>query len=79
MKRIDLENHFYDQSLIDALAGRTMPPRYDAKTDVIHWTDNITMPQGALLQKLLDVGEKRLELMDRQGITQAVLNCSPGA
>lgn len=37
------------------------------------------MPQGVLLQKLLDVGEKRLELMDRQGISQAVLSCSPGA
>lgn len=79
MRRIDLENHFYDQSLIDALASRTMPPRYDAKTDIIHWTDNITMPQGVLLQKLLDLGEKRLELMDRQGISQAVLSCSPGA
>lgn len=79
MKRIDLENHFYDQSLIDTLASRTQPPRYDAERDTIHWTDNITMPQGILLKKLLDVGEKRLELMDQQGISQAVLSCSPGA
>ena len=79
MRRIDLENHFYDQSLIDALAARACPPRYDSKTDVIHWTDNIAMPQGPLLKKLLDVGEARLSLMDRQGITQAVISCSPGA
>lgn len=26
MRRIDLENHFYDQSLIDALAARACPP-----------------------------------------------------
>ena len=25
MRRIDLENHFYDQSLIDALAARACP------------------------------------------------------
>ena len=78
MRRIDLENHFYDECLIDALSGRAVPPRYDAKADVIHWTDNITMPQGVLLKKLLEVGEKRLNLMDQQGISQAVLSCSPG-
>ena len=54
MRRIDLENHFYDHSLIDALAARACPPRYDSKTDVIHWTDNIAMPQGPLLKKLLE-------------------------
>lgn len=79
MRRIDLENHFYDQSLIDALAVRTCPPCYDANSDIIRWTDHITMPQGTLLKKLLDMGEARLELMDRQGISQAVISCSPGA
>ena len=79
MRRIDLENHFYDQSLIDALAVRTRPPCYDANSDIIRWTDHITMPQGTLLKKLLDMGEARLELMDQQGISQAVISCSPGA
>lgn len=79
MKRIDLENHFYDQSLIDALAAQATPPCYDPNADVIHWSDNVSMPQGKLLQILLEVGEGRLALMDKLGITQAVLSCSPGA
>lgn len=79
MKRIDFENHFYDQCLIDALAVRTDPPYYRADTDLITWSPSITMPQGALLEQLLEVGEKRIELMDRLGISCAVLSCSPGA
>ena len=37
------------------------------------------MPQGELLQRLLEVGEHRLSLLEQQGITHAVLSCSPGA
>ena len=79
MIRIDLENHFYDQSLIDALTAQAAPPCYDPSADVIHWSDNVSMPQGKLLQTLLEVGEGRLALMDKLGITRAVLSCSPGA
>lgn len=79
MKRIDLENHFYDQCLIDALAKRTECPLYIPSDDLIRWTDAISMPQGPLLQTLLEVGEERMALMERRGITHAVLSCSPGA
>ena len=79
MKRIDLENHFYDQCLINALAERLEPPCYLPSDDLICWTDAISMPQGPLLQTLLEVGEERLALMERRGITHAVLSCSPGA
>ena len=79
VKRIDLENHFYDQCLIDALGRRKEPPRYDPANDRILWTANIQMPQGELLQRLLEVGEERLALLEREGITHAVLSCSPGA
>lgn len=79
MKRIDFENHFYDQCLIDALAARTEPPYYRADTDLIHWSDSITMPQGELLKQLLEVGEERIALMDELKIDCAVLSCSPGA
>lgn len=75
---IDLENHFYDQSLIEALTVREEPPLYDPKTDLIHWSKNIFMPQGQLLKKLLDVGNERMTLLDRLGITHAVLSTSPG-
>ena len=72
MKRIDFENHFYDQSLIDALTARTEPPYYRRETDLITWSDSITMPQGILLKRLLDVDGGRLALMDQLGIDCAV-------
>lgn len=56
MIRIDLENHFYAPCLIDALAQRSQPPFYDRATDQIHWTEDVCMPQGELLQRLLEVG-----------------------
>ena len=79
MKLIDFENHFYDQCLIDALAARAEPPYYRRDTDLITWSSSVIMPQGPLLQKLLDVGEGRLALMDELGIDTAVLSSSPGA
>jgi hypothetical protein len=36
------------------------------------------MPQGALLPMLLDIGEKRIQLMDKLKIDAAVISCSPG-
>ena len=72
MIRIDLENHFYAPCLIDALAQRSQPPFYDRATDQIHWTEDVCMPQGELLQRLLEVGEHRLSLLEQQGITATV-------
>lgn len=79
MKRVDLENHFYDSSLIRALEGRDTPPYYRPAEDSITWSDTVRMPQGKLLPLLLDMGENRLALMDRLGIDTAVISCSPGA
>lgn len=78
MERIDLENHFYDQSLISALATRSIPPIYHQDTDVIQWTESINMPQGKLLEKLLEIGEERIKLLNRENVNKAVLSCSPG-
>ena len=80
MKLVDLEHHFYDRSTIDAMEAREGKgyPYYNAKEDLIHWNDLLTMPQGPLLKRLLDVGEARLEMMDRLGISTAVLSCSQG-
>jgi len=79
MKLIDFENHFYDVSLVDALARRTTPPVYNKQTNIITWYDGIDMPQGKLMPPLLEVGEERIKLMDKLGIDIAVLSCSPGA
>lgn len=79
MKLIDLENHFYDSCVPDALARRTTPPVYNKETDIITWYDGINMPQGKLMPKLLEVGDERIKFMDDLGIDVAVLSCSPGA
>lgn len=78
MIKIDLENHFYDESVIRALELRKQPPFYDKATDLIHWNDSVKMPQGELLKKLLEVGAQRIKLMDDEGIDKAVLSSSPG-
>jgi len=78
MKKIDFENHFYDVSTIEAMASRKTCPNYDKTTDLIHWNEKIEMPQGPLLQKLLDVGEGRLALMDDLGIDTAIISTSQG-
>ena len=78
MLKIDLENHFYDQSLIEAFSKRTKTPRYDENADLIFWNDAIRMPQGELLKTLLDIGEKRISIMDREGIDVAVLSSAGG-
>ncbi|MBV7274463.1 amidohydrolase [Clostridium sp. PL3] len=79
MKRIDFENHFYDISVIEALAERTEYPYYRKDTNIINWAEGLDMPQGVLLPMLLEVGEKRLKLMDELKIDTAVISCSPGA
>ncbi len=78
MKVIDLENHFYDSSLVEMYSKRTEPPYYDKTSDMIIWSDSISMKQGHLLEKLLDVAESRIALMKTQGVDMAVLSSSPG-
>ena len=78
MKKIDLENHFYDQSTIDALKKRKEPPFINEEETLITWTDTVTMPQGNLLKTLLNVSEKRKEDMEKNGITTAVISSAGG-
>ena len=78
MLKIDLENHFYDQSVINALAERTEPPYCTSDHSSIQWTNLIDMPQEKLLPLLLDVGEMRKKKMEKNGISTAVISCSPG-
>ena len=78
MKRIDFENHFYDISTIEAMENRQIFPWYDKAEDLIHWNEQIEMPQGPLLGRLLDVGQTRLALMDELNIDTAVISTSQG-
>ncbi|MCM3728396.1 hypothetical protein M3226_22370 [Neobacillus cucumis] len=78
MIKIDFENHFYDQSLLEEFSKRQQPPFYRKKNNVITWTDAITMPQDAILPQLLEVAEKRNQLMKEQGVDLVILSSSPG-
>lgn len=79
MKRIDFENHFYDVSVIEALAARTTYPFYRKDANTITWSNGLDMPQEILLPQLLDMGEGRIKLMNELHIDTAVISCSPGA
>ena len=77
MQRIDLEYHFYDSCVIDALAERKDYPYYDKSADMIHWNSSIAEPQGKRLEMLLDTSEERIALMDKCGITTSVISSAP--
>ena len=78
MKLYDLEHHFYIQDTIDAMERRQGYPNYDPQKDVINWFSNLSMPQGILLKRLIDVGENRLQMMDDLGISTTVLSTPQG-
>lgn len=78
MIKIDFENHFYDMSVIDALVARKEPPFCTADHSMIQWTDTVEMPQEKLLPLLLEIGDARKEKLGKNGVTTAIISCSPG-
>jgi len=78
MKLIDFEHHFYDHSTIEAMERRKGYPHYDRQADVIHWNELIKMPQGPLLKRLLDIGDERVKMMDKLGISTAIISTAQG-
>ena len=78
MEKIDLENHFYDESLIDALKTRNEPPLCSKDNKLIRWTKTIEMPQDNLLPALLESLDESKEKMDKFGITTMVLSSAAG-
>lgn len=51
IKKIDLENHFYDISSVEALQSRAKGdyPYWDKETNTIHWLEGIAMCQDKLM------------------------------
>jgi len=77
MKLYDLEHHFYDPAAIEAMANRKDGyPYYDRDSDIVHWTKNLKMPFNVHRETLMDLDEGRIAIMDRVGITTAVLSHS---
>lgn len=78
MYKIDFENHFYDESLIEALKLRDTVPRLTKDEKIIQWTDAVAMPQGELLSNLRDTGADRKKKFSEMGITGVLLSSAQG-
>ena len=79
IKKIDLENHFYDISSVEALQSRAKGdyPYWDKETNTIHWLEGIAMCQDKFYENLLDFANIRLKIMDELGIEKAVISLAP--
>jgi 2,3-dihydroxybenzoate decarboxylase len=82
MKVIDLEAHFYTEDYIKYLRSRKELPREEVHKNGIRlqFAPDVWAPRSfKLVEKLLDVGEKRIEEMDEAGIDIQVLSLAvPG-
>ena len=80
-KKVDLENHFASESWVEALQANQGYPRLveDPQTKYrLYPVEGAYLPYG-LLNKLLDLGEGRIKLLDEAGIDKAVLSlAAPG-
>lgn len=81
IKKIDLENHFYPMSSVEALRGREGKgdyPYWSNEDNCIHWVDGVKMTHEKLEAKLVDIAEKRIPEMEKLGIEKAVISSAPG-
>ncbi len=80
-RKIDLENHYASESWVHALQGNDDYPRIADDPDTryrLHPVPGVNIPYR-LLDRLLDLGEGRIELLDEAGIDVAVLSlAAPG-
>ena len=82
MRTIDVENHFATQGWVDALLAREDHPRLTRDESSGKWRlyyhADAFEPFG-VLERLLDLGDGRIALMDEAGVDLAVLSLtSPG-
>jgi predicted TIM-barrel fold metal-dependent hydrolase len=82
IKRVDTENHFASEAWVEALRKNSGYPRLvdDAKSRfVMHAAPGVSLPYGRMLEKLLDLDDGRIGLLDEAGLDVAVLSlAAPG-
>lgn len=82
MRIIDLEAHFYTESYLDYLRSRKEPPRevVGDKNIRLLMTPDVWAPRSFILEdKLLDMGDARIQEMDEAGVDIQVLSLAvPG-
>jgi 5-carboxyvanillate decarboxylase len=80
MKVIDLEAHFFTRDYLDYLRSREKVPRevvYDNEM-VLWYTEAACSPRSFEIdEKMVELGEKRLNVMKAAGVTKQVLSLSP--
>ncbi|WP_432182808.1 amidohydrolase family protein [Streptomyces sp. NBC_00063] len=82
---IDCETHYFSEGFLEMLRSRTTPPRQEVHGDLRRYFCEPSSPEVSVVypsiveEKLLDLGDSRVALMDAHGIAAQVVSLtSPG-
>lgn len=78
MRRIDFEAHYYTQDFLDKVADRPDIPRYEPATRTMYNGGDGFVRVGPILDKLLELSDRRIQDMDEAGVSVAILSASLG-
>ena len=80
MKKLDLENHFYNDYSVEVLQGRSGKgyPYWDEASNAVWFMEQVSMDHTVLGPKLMDFAEKRIPEMEKLDIVKAVISLAPG-
>ena len=83
MKKIDCEFHYYLPELMELLAKQITVPKYDPAAKILEMRRNVranfsgVTNADPIIDELTDFGERRVAMLDRNGIDTAVMAASP--